>query len=78
MRGQRGLEGVHTDTLLSGGRTDISAGAVLDNDPNGRVLALAGAVGDATEGHYVGAAGLNVPELVAAAVRRRLDAFRID
>ena len=49
-----------------------------DNDANGRFLALTGAVGDATERHVIGAAGLNVPELNAATIRRGFDTCPID
>ena len=76
------LEGVHTldrGVWVLGGRvTVISARVVLNHDLNGRVVALIGAVGDATQRHLVGAAGLNVPELIVAAVYRVGDACPID
>ena len=65
---ERGGEVAHSDV--------IAARAVMDNDANGRLVALTGAVGDASERHGVGAAGLNVPELNAAAVGRGCDAVR--
>jgi hypothetical protein len=48
---------------LVGEHVDIAARAVMDNDANGRVVAMTGAVGDASERDSVGAAGLDVPEL---------------
>jgi len=78
LRCQRDREGVHSHVLYVGDRVDIPARAVMDNDANGRFLALTGAVGDATERHVIGAAGLNVPELNAATVRRGFDTCPID
>ena len=54
--------------------TDIAARAVMDNDRHGCVHARVGGVVDATERHGVSAAGLDVPELDAAAVRIGVDA----
>ena len=66
---------VYTPSARLGGRhTDIAAHAVMDNDRHGRVHALVGGVVDATERHGVSAAGLDVPELDAAAVRIGVDA----
>ena len=49
----------------------------MNNDVHARVQALVGGIVDAAERHGVGAAGLDIPELNAAAVRGRLDAFSI-
>ena len=46
----------------------------MDNDLHGRIEALVGGVVDAAQRHIVSAAGLDFPELNAAAVRGRLDA----
>ena len=48
---------------LVGDHVDIAARAVMDNDAELRVIALTGAVNDASERDGVGAAGLDVPEL---------------
>ncbi|PYK50818.1 MAG: hypothetical protein DME20_03430 [Verrucomicrobia bacterium] len=48
---------------LVGDHVDIAARAVMDNDAELRVIALTGAVNDASERDGVDAAGLDVPEL---------------
>ena len=75
LRVQCNRKRVHAiDPRLGGRRTDIATHAVMDNDLHGRVHALVGGVVDATERHGVSAAGLDVPELIAAAVRIGVDA----
>ena len=75
LRVQRNRKRVHAiDPRLGGRHTDIATHAVMDDDLHGRVHALVGGVVYATERHGVGAAGLDVPELIAAAVRIGVDA----